>query len=90
MLSGFGVPDPNHGLLKRLITFFHKQAVEKYLHLPGRSDVYVACGSRPADGELVKHSYHLIINSLVFSCNDNNQMKQSFTLPSTRGISSEP
>ena len=86
-IEWIGAPDPNHTLLKRLITFFREQAAEKYPDLPGHLEVYVACGSRPAEGERVKHSYHVTIHNLVFPCNHDDQMKQFFTLPSTSDYS---
>ena len=87
-IEWIGEPDPNHALLTHLIKFFRKRAAEWYSDLPGQLEVFVTCSSRPAGGELVKHSYHVIINNLVFSCNHDDQMKLFFTLPGTSDVDS--
>ena len=82
-----GKPDPNHTLLKRLITFFRKRAAEWYPDILGQLEVYVACGSRSTEGGHFKHSYHVTIHNLVFPCNHDNLMKRFFTLPNTSDYS---
>ena len=71
-------PDPEHTGLSKIIASVRERCKETFSIEP---EIYVCCGSRPnkADAELVDHSYHAVIENLVFRCNHDKDMKRFFT-----------
>ena len=77
-----GKPDPDHTRLKSLIQFYCRRADELYLGMHRSLDIYVACGSRPVGSEgLIKHSYHITVANLIYTCNHDEAMKAFFIPP---------
>jgi len=48
------------------------------------AELYVACGSRKtSDPDLMKHSYHIVIDNVIFESNHDGTMKSYFSLDTT-------
>lgn len=73
-----GKPDPDHTTLKRLVTAIRSKANEVHKHNP---KIYVCCGTRPTKDDLsiFKHSYHIVLEDVIYQRNNDGQMKAFFT-----------
>ena len=77
----FGACDTTHARVGRLIEFYKQRAAEWYPDC-GSLIVHVACGSRVRSDGVWKHSYHLTLGNLVWSCNHAcNGMRVFFCIP---------
>ena len=74
-----GAPDPQHTGLSKIIAIVREECKETFKIEP---EILVCCGSRPnkANDTLVDHSYHAVIENLVFQCNHDKEMKRFFTI----------
>jgi hypothetical protein len=81
-----GPAEPEHTTLRAIVGSIRAKAWEE---LGIRAEIYVCCGSRPtkagADGAAegdpsFKHSYHIVVENLVFEQNHDGQMKEFFTM----------
>lgn len=76
----YGEADPDHSTLKNLIAVIRTKANEVYEHNP---KIHVCCGTRPSLDEdypgQTKHSYHIVLEDIVYERNDGGQMKAFFT-----------
>lgn len=71
----------NHDTLHALLDFLRARIADYYPAL--REPVFVvSCSSRPV-GKLVKFSYHIVVQNLVFANNWDGQMRRLFTIPDT-------
>ena len=73
-----GQEDPEHSEIIRLVRAIRDKAHEEYSHEP---KIYVCCGTRPKreDPSVLKHSYHIVLENIIFERNNDGQMKQFFT-----------
>lgn len=73
-----GPDDPAHTELTRLVKAIRQKVQEQLAIDP---HIYVCCGTRPTkdDPAVFKHSYHIVLDNVVFERNNDGQMKQFFT-----------
>lgn len=73
-----GPEDPDHSELWRLVAAVRAKVQEELSHNPR---IYVCCGTRPSknDPEVLKHSYHIVLDNIIYERNNDGQMKQLFT-----------
>ena len=73
-----GPEDADHSELWRLVAAIRAKVQEELSHEP---KIYVSCGSRPSKGDpdVLKHSYHIVLENIIYERNNDNQMKQFFT-----------
>jgi len=73
-----GDPDPDHTTLQRLVAAIRTKVHEEYSHEPR---IYVCCGTRPTkeNPDILKHSYHIVLDNIIYERNNDGQMKQFFT-----------
>jgi len=73
-----GPDDPGHTTLTRLVKAI-RQKVQDHFTLDPK--IYVCCGTRPTkeDPSVLKHSYHIVLDNVIFERNNDGQMKQFFT-----------
>ena len=76
-IEWIGPVDPDHTKLSMITASLRKKVKDTYSINP---EVFVACGTRRSKADLLKHSYHIVIDNLVFSCNHDGGMKQFFKL----------
>ncbi len=72
-----GPEDPDHSELWRLVAAIRAKVQEELSHEP---KIYVCCGTRPSkhDPEVLKHSYHIVLDDIIYERNNDGQMKQLF------------
>ena len=72
-----GPDDPDHSELWRLVAAIRAKVREELSHEP---KIYVCCGTRPTkeDPSVLKHSYHIVLDNIVYERNNDGQMKQLF------------
>jgi hypothetical protein len=76
-----GKPDEGHTKLK-MITHSLRTKLKSAANIT--ADLYVACGTRnTADPDLLKHSYHIVVDNAIFDCNHDGTMKNFFSLDTT-------
>jgi hypothetical protein len=68
--------DPDHTMLKGLVAAIRSKVVETYSVEPR---IFVCCGTRALKGDLFKHSYHIVLENLVFERNNDGLMKAFFS-----------
>lgn len=73
-----GQSDPDHNTLKRLVAAIRSKSNEVHRHNP---KIYVCCGTRPtkSDPSIYKHSYHIVLEDIIYERNNDGQMKSFFT-----------
>lgn len=73
-----GCPEPDHSTLQRLVAAIRAKVHDEFSHEP---KIYVCCGTRPtqSDPDVLKHSYHIVLENIIFQRNNDGQMKQFFT-----------
>lgn len=76
-----GPPEEDHATLKLMIAAMRAKIREVYSRDPA---IYVCCGSRPAASssdqeQMIKHSYHVVCDNIIFERNNDGQMKELFT-----------
>ena len=76
-IEWIGPADPSHTKLSMITCSLRNKVKELYNINP---EIFVACGTRRSKADLLKHSYHIVIDNLVFSCNHDGNMKQFFKL----------
>lgn len=72
-----GEPEPDHSTLRRLVAAIRAKVQEEHSHEP---KIYVCCGTRPTqnDPDILKHSYHIVLENIIYARNNDGQMKQFF------------
>jgi hypothetical protein len=74
-----GPADPDHDTLKRLVSIIRAKIRQEFQCEP---KLYVCCGTRPSKEEpdtVMKHSYHIVCENLVFERNNDGLMRNFFT-----------
>ena len=73
-----GPEDADHSELWRLVAAIRAKVQEELSHEP---KIYVSCGTRPSkdDPDILKHSYHIVLENIIYERNNDGQMKQFFT-----------
>lgn len=74
-----GPADPDHNTLKRLMSTIRAKIRQDFQCEP---KLYVCCGTRPSKDEpdtVMKHSYHIVCENLVFERNNDGLMRSFFT-----------
>lgn len=73
-----GEEDPEHTELSRMVKAIRGKVHDLYSHEP---KIYVCCGTRPTkeDPSVIKHSYHIVLDNIIFERNNDGQMKEFFT-----------
>jgi len=76
-IEWIGPPDPGHSKLSMIIYSLRTKVKEQYSINP---EIFVACGTRRSKADLLKHSYHVVVDNLVFQSNHEGDMKRFFQL----------
>ena len=73
-----GQPEPDHSTLCRLVAAIRSKVHEEHSREP---KIYVCCGTRPTqeDPDILKHSYHIVLENIIYARNNDGQMKQFFS-----------
>ena len=75
-----GKADLDHSVLKRLVAAIRSKTNEVHKHDP---KIHVCCGTRACVEEgyadQIKHSYHIVLEDIIYECNHDAQMRTFFT-----------
>jgi hypothetical protein len=75
-----GPADQGHTKLQMIIHVLRVKIREASCINP---ELHVACGTRSIRQGHIKHSYHIVVENLIFECNHDGQMRNYFTLGDT-------